>query len=178
MILPLLAAGVARLTVLNRTPARAHELARAFTAAPASASAPGSASDPARGSAPDAAPDSAPGAIDPRLDAGGFDRFEEPARHAPAIDVIVNATSSGLAGEAPPVPAGWLARAGLVYDMVYGARPTPLMTAAVAAGCGAVSDGLGMLVEQAAESFALWRGVRPDTAPVYALLRARLAEPA
>jgi len=150
VILPLLAAGVARLTVLNRTPQRAHELVRAFVG----------------------------DATDPRLDAGGFDRFEEPAHRAPAVDVIVNGTSSGLAGEAPPVPAGWLARAGLVYDMVYGARPTPLMTAAAAAGCGAVSDGLGMLVEQAAESFALWRGVRPDTAPVYALLRASLAEPA
>ncbi|HVL55610.1 MAG TPA: hypothetical protein VM491_03840, partial [Burkholderiaceae bacterium] len=62
-------------------------------------------------------------------------------------------------------------QAGLAYDMVYGSEPTAFMRAAAAAGCRQVSDGLGMLVEQAAEAFLLWRGVRPLTAPVYDALR-------
>jgi shikimate dehydrogenase len=62
--------------------------------------------------------------------------------------------------------------------MVYGAHPTAFMRAALAAAVPRVEDGLGMLVGQAAESFALWRGVRPDVAPVYEALRARLAAPA
>ena len=86
------------------------------------------------------------------------------------FDLIVNATSAGLAGEAPPLPAGVLAPGVLAYDMVYG-RDTPFLSAAREAGARA-HDGLGMLVEQAAESFFIWRGVRPDTAPVLAALRA------
>jgi shikimate dehydrogenase len=87
-----------------------------------------------------------------------------------AFDLVVNATSAGLAGAAPPLPGGLLRRQMLAYDMVYG-RDTPFLAAARAAGAR-VSDGLGMLVEQAAESFFLWRGVRPQTAPVLAKLRA------
>jgi len=86
------------------------------------------------------------------------------------FDVVVNATSAGLAGEAPPLPAGVLGQGVLAYDMVYG-RDTPFLAAARAAGARA-SDGLGMLVEQAAESFFVWRGVRPQTAPVLGRLRA------
>ncbi len=90
------------------------------------------------------------------------------------FDVIVNATSASLAGEVPPLPTAVLASAGLVYDMMYGREPTTFMVAARAAGAASTSDGLGMLVEQAAESYRLWRGVQPDTAPVEAEMRALL----
>ena len=85
------------------------------------------------------------------------------------FDLVVNATSAGLAGDAPPLPPGLLAPTTLAYDMVYG-RDTPFLVAARAAGARAC-DGLGMLVEQAAESFFLWRGVRPQTGPVLHRLR-------
>jgi shikimate dehydrogenase len=91
------------------------------------------------------------------------------------FDVIVNATSAGLSGEAPALPAGAWRGVRLGLDMVYAARPTAFMTAACEAGCERIEDGLGMLVGQAAESFLLWRGVRPEVAPVYAALRAQLA---
>jgi shikimate dehydrogenase len=84
-------------------------------------------------------------------------------------DVVVNATSAGLKGEGPVLPQGVLAKGTLAYDMVYG-RETPFLAAARAAGARA-SDGLGMLIEQAAESFLIWRGVRPDTRPVLEELR-------
>jgi shikimate dehydrogenase len=87
----------------------------------------------------------------------------------PAADVIINATSAGLADAAPPLPQGLLHGGVLAYDMVYG-RDTPFLAAARAAGARAC-DGLGMLVEQAAESFLVWRGVRPATRPVLASLR-------
>jgi shikimate dehydrogenase len=87
------------------------------------------------------------------------------------FDLLINATSAGLAGEAPALPAGVFAARALGYDMVYG-RDTPFLAQARAAGAAA-HDGSGMLVEQAAESFQLWRGVRPDTAPVLAALRGR-----
>ena len=86
-----------------------------------------------------------------------------------AFDLVVNATSAGLAGEAPVLPAGLLREGMLAYEMVYG-RDTPFLAAARAAGARA-SDGLGMLVEQAAESFFLWRGVRPDSGALLAELR-------
>ncbi len=87
------------------------------------------------------------------------------------FDLVVNATSAGLAGEAPGLPKGVLASGVLAYDMVYG-RKTPFLEEARRAGARGC-DGLGMLVEQAAESFFLWRGVRPDAAPVLAKLRAQ-----
>jgi shikimate dehydrogenase len=88
---------------------------------------------------------------------------------AAGFDIVVNATSAGLQGAAPPLPAGVLGPGVLAYEMVYG-RDTPFLAAARAAGARAC-DGLGMLVEQAAESFFLWRGVRPATAPVLERLR-------
>jgi shikimate dehydrogenase len=95
---------------------------------------------------------------------GGFE-----ALAGEAFDLVINATSAGLAGEAPPLPPTVFAPGAFAYDMVYG-RDTPFLAMARASGAAA-SDGLGMLVEQAAESFWLWRGVRPDTAPVLAALR-------
>ena len=86
-----------------------------------------------------------------------------------SFDLVVNATSASLAGEMPNLPPGVFAAGALGYDMVYG-RSTPFLEFAVAQGAQG-ADGLGMLVEQAAESFRIWRGVSPDTAPVIALLR-------
>ena len=90
------------------------------------------------------------------------------------FELLVNATSGGLADEVPPIAPMLLANARLCYDMVYAARPTAFVRAAAEAGCTRAVDGLGMLVEQAAESFFVWRGVRPDTGPVHAALRAAL----
>jgi shikimate dehydrogenase len=86
-----------------------------------------------------------------------------------SFGLIINATSAGLLEAAPPLPASAFGRAALAYDMVYG-RDTPFLVAARAAGARAC-DGLGMLVEQAAESFFVWRGVRPQTAPILRKLR-------
>ena len=84
------------------------------------------------------------------------------------FDLLINATSASLAGEALPLPAAAFAPGALAYDMVYGGD-TPFLAMARAAGAEA-RDGTGMVVEQAAESFVLWRGVRPDTAPLIAML--------
>jgi shikimate dehydrogenase len=86
--------------------------------------------------------------------------------------LILNATSTSTRGEALALPAHALASGCLAYDMAYGAAAEPFLARARAAGARATSDGLGMLVEQAAESFAMWRGRRPPTAPVLAELRA------
>ena len=86
-----------------------------------------------------------------------------------SFDVVINATSAGLTDAAPPLPQGLLNESTLAYEMVYG-RETPFLTLARKAGARAC-DGLGMLVEQAAESFFIWRGVRPATRPVLAKLR-------
>jgi shikimate dehydrogenase len=103
-----------------------------------------------------------------RLQAGDMTLAEAPA------DLVINGTSAGLDDAAPELPPGVLGRARLALDMVYGARPTAFMRVAQAQGCPQVEDGLGMLVGQAAESFALWRGVRPDPLPVWQQLRAQL----
>lgn len=81
-------------------------------------------------------------------------------------DLVINATSAGLKGETPPYPEAAVGERTLCYDLSYGAKPTPFMLWARAQDAGAAVMGWGMLVEQAAESFHLWRGVRPDTAPV------------
>ena len=88
------------------------------------------------------------------------------------FDAVINATSSSLSDEMPPLPDGIFSADALAYDMMYG-RETPFMAFAREHGAAIVADGLGMLVEQAAESFFLWRGVRPETAPVIAVLRDR-----
>jgi shikimate dehydrogenase len=88
-----------------------------------------------------------------------------------SFDLVINATSASLSGELPPLPPSSLAPGALAYDMVYGDKPTRFMTFARENGAARVADGLGMLVAQAAESFYLWRGVRPDIAPVIEMLR-------
>lgn len=92
-----------------------------------------------------------------------------------AFDVVVNATSASLAGAQLSLPATVFTAGCLAYDMMYCRGETPFLAQARSQGAGRLADGLGMLVEQAAEAFALWRGVRPATAPVLAALRAQLA---
>ncbi len=143
VVLPLLTAGAA-LSIANRTPERAVELAKKF------------ASSSVRG--------------------GGYADLT-----GSKFDVIINATSAGLTDSKIPLPAsplfpkggqeGIFAPGSLAYDMMYG-RETPFMAFARANGAAIVVDGLGMLIEQAAEAFYIWRGVRPETAPVIAALRA------
>ena len=141
VVLPLLAAHPAALTLANRTEAKAHALVAAF-----------------RGEAGATA-----------LDAGGF-----AALAGRRFDVVINATAASLADQAPPLPPALYAAGALAYDMMYGRGDTPFLAAARRDGAARLADGLGMLVEQAAESFLLWRGVRPDTAPVLADLRRQL----
>jgi shikimate dehydrogenase len=131
---PLLAAGLAELVIVNRTPQRARELAGRFVA-----------QGPVRASLMEA-----PGS--------GF-------------DLVLNATAAGLRGQAPPVPGVVFGPQAVAYDLVYGPAAMPFLSLAAAAGATDCHDGLGMLVEQAAEAFWLWRGLRPATAPVIAALR-------
>lgn len=100
------------------------------------------------------------------IQGGGFDTAAEQA-----FDVVINATSAGLSDELPDLPSGILAAGALAYDMVYADEATAFVRWARQQGAAAAVDGLGMLVEQAAESFLLWRGVRPDTTPVIRTLR-------
>jgi shikimate dehydrogenase len=90
------------------------------------------------------------------------------------FDVVINASATSLQGAASPVPAEVFAPGALAVDLMYGAAALPWLAWAQAHGARA-RDGLGMLVEQAAEAFVLWRGVRPDTAPVLQALRSELA---
>ncbi len=103
------------------------------------------------------------------LGAGGFADVS-----GEQFDLVINATAASLAAQAPPLPAGCYAADATAYDMMYGSEPTIFLQAALNQGASRVADGLGMLVEQAAESFALWRGVLPDTAAVLTELRAGL----
>ena len=89
-------------------------------------------------------------------------------------DIVINGTSSSLKGEVPPLPEGILAKDAFCYDMMYGGEPTVFLRWAEDEGCEKLSDGLGMLVEQAAESFNIWRGVRPQTAAVIKAVRKQL----
>ena len=97
----------------------------------------------------------------------GFDELE-----GMQFDLIINGTSSGLSGEVPAIPDEILAKGGWCYDMVYGRQATPFQIWGREHRAARALDGLGMLVEQAAESFYLWRGVQPETAEVIAMLRA------
>lgn len=90
--------------------------------------------------------------------------------------LVINATSSGLNGERPDINVRHLQCCQLAYDMLYGAKPTPFLQWAKAAGVPQQADGLGMLVAQAAEAFYIWRGKRPDIAAVLKLLKQQLAQ--
>ena len=105
-----------------------------------------------------------------QISAGGLPQ----AKQAGGWDVVINASSSSLGDTAPEVPDGLYAQGALAYDMMYSARPTPFMLQAQADGAHLTSDGLGMLVGQAAESFYIWHGVRPDITPVLKAIRAEL----
>ena len=142
---PLLDAGCATLHLVNRTATRAHELIAQHQATSSTAS--------------------------HRLTAGGLQEVGEPR----SWDLVINASSSSLGGEAPAVASELYAKNAWAYDMMYGATTTPFMLQAQRDGAGNTSDGLGMLVGQAAESFYIWHGMRPDIAPVLTNLRAVLS---
>lgn len=91
------------------------------------------------------------------------------------FDCVINGTSASLQGAGLQLPQGLLAPGALAFDMMYGAAPTPFLQWAAEQGA-ATRDGLGMLVEQAAEAFFLWRSVRPETATVLQALREKLAK--
>lgn len=88
-----------------------------------------------------------------------------------SFDIIINATSASLGGEMPPLPAGLFSPYSLAYEMMYGRGDTPFITFSKGQGAARFADGIGMLVEQAAEAFFIWRGVRPQSAPVIDMLR-------
>jgi len=100
------------------------------------------------------------------LDACGYPALAQ----RPAYDLVLNSTSASWRGEAPLAPSSCFAPGALAIELVYGRGLTPFLAAARAAGAGQVADGVGMLVEQAAEAFAWWRGVRPQTRAVIAEL--------
>ena len=100
-----------------------------------------------------------------KLAGGGF------AEISGRFDAIINGSASSMTGDVPPLPAGVWDADSLAYDMAYKNEPTAFGVAARAAGVGLTADGLGMVVEQGAECFCQWRGMRPDTAPVIAELR-------
>lgn len=137
VILPLLSEHPFSLTIANRSPSKAVQLAQQFSAR------------------------------HDNIHAGDFAVLTEP------FDIIVNATSASLTADIPPLSPSVFSKDTLAYDMMYGAEPTVFMQFAMQHGASA-RDGLGMLVEQAAESFLLWRNVRPDTTAVFARLREKI----
>lgn len=99
------------------------------------------------------------------LEACGFEELKEP------FDLIINGTSASLQGDLPPISANVIGAGTVVYDMMYSLQTTTFNQWALDQGATLVFDGLGMLVEQAAESFRIWRGVSPETRPVIDELR-------
>jgi shikimate dehydrogenase len=142
VVLPLLGAGVAGVVIANRTPERALHLAAQFAGR---------------------------GAVHALGDAGAM----QLAAHGPeGFELIANATAASSAGELPGIPDHAIGATTLAYDLGYTQPQTAFMQWARAAGAARTVNGLGMLVEQAAESFLLWRGVRPNTTPVLEALHA------
>lgn len=141
---PLLRAGVRRLHIVNRTRQKAIDLTNAWRA-----------QDPS---------------LTGRLSAGGLDEAHRPG----GWSLVINASASSLGDKAPDLPGGLYAHDALAYDMMYAATPTPFMRQATSDGAARTADGLGMLVAQAAVSFSIWHGVKPEMAPVLATIRAEL----
>jgi shikimate dehydrogenase len=135
-LLPLLAEQPAELVIVNRTVAKAQELA----------------------------------ALAQHYQTGQVQGLGYADLQGQAFDVVLNASSSSLTAELPPLPASVFAPGCLAYDLTYGKGLTPFLKLAQQAGVTHLADGVGMLAEQAAEAFAWWRGVRPDTAAVIAQL--------
>ncbi|PLW70866.1 shikimate dehydrogenase [Pseudohalioglobus lutimaris] len=100
------------------------------------------------------------------ISGGGYELIEECQ-----FDLVINASSAGLEGETPEMPSSILTERSCCYDMLYAAEPTPFMRWAAHHAAWAVTDGVGMLVEQAAQSFYIWRGLRPETQSVIASIR-------
>jgi shikimate dehydrogenase len=126
------------LVVVNRTPAKAVDLATRFSLFGA-------------------------------ITGGGYELLADSS-----FSLIINATASSLRGQLPPLPKGILRPSGWVYDMMYGNEPTAFMKWGQIQGAEQFLDGLGMLVEQAAEAFFIWRNIRPSTAPIIAQLRQKI----
>lgn len=146
VILPLLEQQPESLVIANRTVSKAEDLCRQFSASESLA------------------------ANKEKLSACGFDDLTD---HS--FDIIINATSASLSGNVPPIPAQLITADTACYDMVYGKELAPFLNWAKKQGSDKVIDGLGMLVGQAAESFAIWRGVKPEVEPVITSLRISLA---
>jgi len=136
---PLLREQPQELLIVNRTPEKAHQLARKFADIAA-------------------------------VEGGGYSLIGQRE-----FDLVINASSAGLTGEMPDLPGSLLTERSCCYDMVYGAEPTAFMRWAAHHAAWAVADGLGMLVEQAAQSFYIWRKLRPETRPVINKLRESMA---
>ncbi|WP_395070781.1 shikimate dehydrogenase [Paraburkholderia silvatlantica] len=148
VVLPMLERRPREITIVNRTAPKAHALVEQFAGAA--------------------------GEFGCLLNGGGPQAVYRDPDDPKPYDVIVNATAGSLDAALPECDERAFGTATLAYDMMYGAQPTVFMRHAQALGARA-ADGLGMLVEQAAESFFVWRGVRPEGAPVLAALRAQLA---
>ncbi|WAR45269.1 shikimate dehydrogenase [Methylomonas rapida] len=110
-------------------------------------------------------------------DLGTLSSSDYPSLGHQLFDLIINATSASLSGQLPPLPPGLLAPNGCCYDLAYGNQPTAFVHWGIAQQARKSLDGLGMLVEQAAEAFYLWRGVRPETQEVIALLNEERGSP-
>lgn len=147
----LLQAGASLIRVVNRTPARAHELIGYWVNTHPNDS--------------------------QRLGASGLSDTGLTDRTAPRFDVIVNATASSLSGDALPLPGSLFGADVHAYDMMYGSGLTPFLEQAKQGGCIKLADGLGMLVGQAVESFRIWHGQTPDAMPVIEQIRTQLDTP-
>ena len=90
------------------------------------------------------------------------------------FDVVINGTSATLSNKIPPLPRGLFSKNAVCYDMMYGSQQSIFLEWAKNNGAAQVSDGLGMLVEQAAESFYIWRGIRPETRTVISMLKKQI----